>query len=362
MTVSKRWNKAKTKFTWSYCITIQKAPKRIQYRKSGFATKQEAQIEEAKALNKFAGGENLKAESLNFKDIAEMYILHCEQNEKAKSTLVNYRNSFQHLDNFHLFKIKEISSLQIENWLIRTKKSKSIKNECLKFGKAVYNYAIKHRVCEYNPFLMVDKLKLEKPKHTRLSIENAFKILELCKDIYPDFYVILITALFTGMREGELLALKWSDIDFNNKELTVQRQYTQYELKEKLKTESSYRKIDLTPELVNILKKHKKDSKILSSFVFVNRAGNLHNPRNLIQRRFEPLLEKMFGDKKYMRFHDLRGTYVDFLLKEGVPLKYIQKSLGHANYLTTMNNYSETIQEVHEHAVNVLDNILQKIV
>ena len=42
-----------------------------------------------------------------------------------------------------------------------------------------------------------------------------------------------------------------------------------------------------------------------------------------------------------MRFHDLRGTYVDILLKEGVPLKYIQKSLGHANYLTTMNNYSD---------------------
>lgn len=362
MTVSKRWNKDKTKFTWSYCITIQKAPKRIQYRKSGFATKQVALLEEAKALNKFAGGENLKAESLNFKYLADMYILHCEQNERAKSTLVNYKNSLAHLENFHLFKIKEITSLQIENWLIRTKKSKSIKNECLKLGKAVYNYAIKHRVCEYNPFLMVEKLKLEKPKHTRLSIENAFQLLELCKVTYPDFYIILVTALFTGMREGELLALKWSDIDFNKMELTVQRQYTQYELKETLKTESSYRTIDLTPLLVNLLKRHKKESKVLSNFVFTNSVGNLHNPRNLIQRRFEPLLEKMFGDKKYMRFHDLRGTYVDFLLKEGVPLKYIQKSLGHANYLTTMNNYSETIQEVHEHAVNVLDNILRKIV
>ena len=362
MTVSKRWNKDKTKFTWSFCITIQKTPKRIQYRKSGFLTKNEAQIEEAKALNKFARGENLKTESLTFKEIADMYILHCEENSKAKSTIVNYKSDLAHLENFHLFKIKEINSIQIENWLIKTQKSKSIKNECLKFGKAVYNYAIKHRVCEYNPFQRVDKLKTEKPKHTRLSIKDSFRLLELCKETYPDFYPILVTALFTGMREGELLALKWTDIDFNKMTITVQRQYTQYELKDKLKTESSYRTVDLTPELARILKRYKKECKVLSNFVFTNSVGNLHNPRNLIQRRFEPLLEKLFDDKKYMRFHDLRGTYVDMLLKEQVPLKYIQKSLGHANYLTTMNNYSELIEEVHQHAVDVLDKIIKKIV
>lgn len=76
---------------------------------------------------------------------------------------------------------------------------------------------------------------------------------------------------------------------------------------------------------------------------------------------FEPLLEEMFGDRKYMRFYDLRGTYVDILLAEGVPLKYIQEQLGHANFLTTMNHYSKLIKDVNEHAVKVLEKTVSNL-
>ena len=66
----------------------------------------------------------------------------------------------------------------------------------------------------------------------------------------------------------------------------------------------------------------------------------------------------MFGDKKHMRFYDLRRTYVDILLAEWVPLKYIQEQLGHANFLTTMNHYSKLIKDVNEHVVNVLKKVV----
>lgn len=189
----------------------------------------------------------------------------------------------------------------------------------------------------------------------RLTIEEALELLRLCKNRYIDFYPILATQIFTGVREGELLALKWKDFDFKNGKVKIQRQYTAGELKDCLKTTSSYRTVDLCPTLIKILKEHRHRQTILSEFVFINTAGNLHNPRNLIQRRFEPLLEEMFGDRKYMRFYDLRDTYVDILLAEGVPLKYIQAQVGHSNFLTTMNAYSKLIRDVNEHAVNVLE-------
>ena len=70
----------------------------------------------------------------------------------------------------------------------------------------------------------------------------------------------------------------------------------------------------------------------------------------------------MFNDKKYMRFYDLRCTYVDILLSQGIPIKYIQKQVGHSNFNTTMNAYSKLIKDVNENAINILEktvNILR---
>lgn len=147
----------------------------------------------------------------------------------------------------------------------------------------------------------------------------------------------------------------WKDLDFKNSKLTVRRQYTQGELKETLKTSSSYRSVDICPSLIKILKAHRASQGLISDFIFVNSKGKLHNPRNLIQRRFEPLLEKIYNDSKYMRFYDLRGTYVDILLSQGVPLKYIQSQVGHSNFLTTMNAYSKLVKDVNDHAIDVLE-------
>lgn len=351
MSVRKR--ETKTGISWEFCITICKKPRK-QYRKSGFKTKLEAQQAEAEAIIKAKQGLHLNSENSTFQDLAELFLKSCEN--KSKSINRNYRNSFKnHLQDFHLMNVKEINSLFVENWVKNCNKTPETIAECIKFAKAVFNYAIKHDIVVKNPFLRIEKPKPIPKERKRLSINEALNLLEECKRIFPDFYPILATQVFTGLREGELLALKWSDFNFKDGTLKVQRQYTQGELKETLKTNSSYRTIDICPTLVKILQEFKKKSVLVSEFVFVNSKGNLHNPRNLIQRRFEPLLDKVFGDKKYMRFYDLRGTYVDILLSQGVPLKYIQSQVGHSNFLTTMNAYSKLVKDVNVHAVDIIE-------
>ena len=352
MSVRKRF-KSDGSFVWEFCITISKHPRK-QYRKGGYKTKGEAVNAEQEAISKYKYGYNLNTEDMTFKKLAEMFLE--KSKAKSKSIQHNYNNSFNnHLQYFYNFKLKELNALAVEDWVRKCNKTPSTIAECIKFAKAVYNYGIKHDIVIKNPFLRVEKPKVEQKDRNRLTGQQALELLKLCKQTFPDFYAILATQIFTGLRQGELLALKWKDFDFNNGKLKVQRQYTQNELKETLKTSSSNRIIDICPTLIKILKEHRKEQTRLSEFVFINKEGGLHCPRNLVQRRFEPLMEKMFGDKKYMRFYDLRGTYVDILLSEGVPLKYIQSQVGHSNFLTTMNAYSKLIKDVNEHAVNVLE-------
>ena len=355
MSIRKRSRKDGS-FVWEFSLTICKNPRK-QYRKGGFKTKGEAVQAEQEAIAKFKNGYNLIAENSTFEVLALKFLERCES--KSKSIQRNYANSFyNHLQYFHNLKLNEITTLTVEAWVKDCNKTPSTITECIKFAKAVYNYGIKHNIVIKNPFVRVDKPAIEKKDRNRLTKEEALKLLQLCKKRFPDFYAILATQIFTGVRVGELLALKWKDCDFNKGKIKIQRQYTSGELKDMLKTSTSRRIIDVCPTLARILKEHRHKQTILSEFMFINTKGNIHNPRNLIQRRFEPLLEEMFGDRKYMRFYDLRGTYVDILLAEGVPLKYIQSQVGHSNFLTTMNAYSKLIKDVNEHAVNVLEKVV----
>ena len=358
MSIRKRYNKSGG-YVWEFCITISKNPRR-QYRKSGYAKKEQAVAAEQEAIAKFVNGVDLDKERSTFYDLCKKFLKSCET--KSTSIQRNYNNSFDnHLQYFHNFKLKDINTMLIEEWVRTCKKTPSTINECIKFCKAVYNYGIKHDIVIKNPFVRIDKPKVKKKDRKRLTINEALNLLKECQKLYPDFYPILATQIFTGVREGELLALKWKDIDFKNGKIKIQRQYTQGELKETLKTSSSYREIDICPTLIKILKQHRKEQARITEFIFVNSAGNLYNPRNLIQRRFEKLMEKIYGDKKYMRFYDLRGTYVDILLSVGVPLKYIQQQVGHSNFLTTMNAYSKLIKDVNEHAVNILEKTVSNL-
>lgn len=352
MSIRKRYKKDGS-FVWEFCITISKNPRK-QYRKSGFEKKEQAVIEEQKAIAQLVNGVNLEKNRTTFEELAKKYLKVCET--KSTSIQRNYNNSFKnHLQFFYNFKLKDINSLVVEKWVTECKKTPSTIAECIKFCKAVFNYGIKHDILVKNPFLRVDKPKVEKKERRRLTIDEALNVLQECKKIYPDFYPILAVQIFTGMREGELLALKWKDFNFKEGKVKIQRQYTQGELKETLKTSSSYREVDISPTLIKILKEHRRQQARITEFVFTNSNGNLYNPRNLVQRRFEPLMETIYGDKKYMRFYDLRGTYVDILLSQGIPLKYIQSQVGHANFLTTMNAYSKLVKDVNAHAVDVIE-------
>lgn len=354
MTVKKRtWGNGKT--CWEFCITVQKRPRK-QYRRSGFRTKEQALQAEREAYLLLDTGK-LNVASITFKEMFNIFIDHAEKNF-AKATVINYKTmAYAHLGFFAHRKANEITSLVVQDWIDNVKPilSPYVLTNCIKLCKTVYNYCIKHDIVTINPFNKVDKVKLPKKIHNHLSLKEAIEMLDICKDVYPDFYPILAIAMFTGLRQGEIAGLKWVDIDFKKKTIYVRRQYTRKELKDDTKTVDSTRNVDMCEFVIKALLFHKQNSVILSEFVFVNQKGGNIDFRNIVVRRFKKLLEYCGYEKSHMRFHDLRGTFVDILLSKGVPVKYIQQQVGHTKISTTMDVYSNLLPEVNTKAIAILE-------
>ena len=109
---------------------------------------------------------------------------------------------------------------------------------CVRFCKAIYNYAKSLDIVETNPFEKARNIRLPKKIHGRLEPHQAMELLTKCRDIYPDTLAIIGLGMFAGLRRGEILGLKWCDIDFQSGFINIERQYTRQELKDVLKTSS----------------------------------------------------------------------------------------------------------------------------
>jgi integrase len=173
-------------------------------------------------------------------------------------------------------------------------------------------------------------------------------------------------ALLTGMRRGELLGLKWEDIDFDRGVLAVRRTMSrgkggQWELGQP-KTTSGRRSIALPASCVTVLRKHRANQNVQRlrlgelwqdcGFVLTNRTGgSLHV--NSLGAAFKAVTAT--SKLPVIRFHDLRHTSATLLLAQGVHPKIVQERLGHADISMTLNRYSHVTPDMQRSAADMLD-------
>ena len=152
------------------------------------------------------------------------------------------------------------------------------------------------------------------------------------------------------MREGELLALRWRDIDFERDTIQVVRV---------LKSRTARRQIELLPEDLEILRHHRdmmRREGHAQSHVFVSTAGTALNPPNFQARSFKPLLRA--AKCPNVRFHDLRHTAATLLLAEGVHPKIVSERLGHPTIAITMDLYQHVSPTMQREAAVALQRAL----
>ena len=205
-----------------------------------------------------------------------------------------------------------------------------------------------------------------------LDSEECATFLEAsCGERLEALYVL---AIHCGLREGELLALRWEDVSLEavKPALLVRRTLTRGEDGRGWVVGTSTksgkgRRVRLTRRAVAVIKDHRKrqlEERLRlaglwqdQGLVFPNETGSLFNPSNLRNRSFKRIKARS-GVREDLRFHDLRHTCATLLLSEGVNLKVVSELLGHASITITLNTYSHVLPDMQDSAADAMEAAL----
>jgi integrase len=227
--------------------------------------------------------------------------------------------------------------------------------------------AVRWGMIARNPAAVVTPPRAARHEIRPLTPEQARALLGACAG--ERLGALYVLALTTGMRRGELLGLRWADVDLVVGVLGVRA--TLYRAEGKLvlaepKTARSRRLIHLTPEAVAALRAH-RDRQLQErlqlgpawdahDLVFANELGRPVEAQNMIRRSFYPLLER--AGLPRIRFHDLRHSTATLLLTGGVHPKVVSEILGHATVGITLDIYSHVLPAMHREAVGAMSLLL----
>lgn len=250
-----------------------------------------------------------------------------------------------------LDKLKPVHILDFYNWLY----SKGLKgNTVIKYHaniRKALDYAVKTDLILTNPAIKVGRPNQEQfiaDYYNEDELNNLFKVVK-----GTSLELIVYLTAFYGLRRSEVLGIKWTSIDFENKTITINHKVVKITdeneknkiiTKSKTKNKSSYRTLPLFKEIEEHLLYLKKlqeyymsifkdaYNKQYKDFVCVDELGNLRKP-DYVSHKFKEILRK--NDLREIRFHDLRHSCATLLLKKGISLREFQDWLGHSSSKTT---------------------------
>ena len=179
-------------------------------------------------------------------------------------------------------------------------------------------------------------------------------------------YVLLLCAVRSGLRQGELVALEWGDLNFAGRFIEVRRSHTHGKTTTPKNGES--RRVDMSLELsqaFKVLRTERQlqavanDWKAVPQWVFCDKHGRmLHH--NAVRKAFHALL-KSAGIRR-VRFHDLRHTFASLLLQQGESPVYVKEQMGHSSIQVTVDEYGHLIPGGNRQAVDRLDGVPEESV
>lgn len=212
--------------------------------------------------------------------------------------------------------------------------------------------------------------RIDREEIKPLTAEEANRLMEAASE--DRLEAIYVLAVRTGLRQGELLALKWEDLDLEEGTLRVRRTLTYAGGKHSLsepKTKKSRRTVRLTSGAVAALRHHLKrqmgEMDRLGSLykpgglVFASETGGIINPSNLRNRSFARLLRRAGLSGQGVRFHDLRHTCATLLLSKNINPKIVSEMLGHATIAITLDTYSHVLPTMQKSAIRALEEALK---
>lgn len=198
-------------------------------------------------------------------------------------------------------------------------------------------------------------------KYIEVAKKQALEKQKKEKNLYEwNFYVFFNIAYYTGLRKGEIHALRWNDI--NNDYLSVKHSITQklknrYDVETPPKNKSSIRTLQIPVPLIKILKEHKKRQMQLQNFSEDSRIlGDGKCLRDTTIQKRNMLYSSLAGVKT-IRIHDFRHSHASLLANMGINIQEVARRLGHTKVEITWNTYSHLYPKEEEKAVAILNAV-----
>lgn len=323
-----------------------------QKAKSGFATKAQAKDYATKMENELINGVDIAADPVfadYFKTWYETYRLPKISKATASGYIFTYRVISEY---FGTKRIKQIKRSTYQSFLNEYGKSHSlgtmrdITSKIKSCVKSAIADGIISKDFTYNANIVHNKALTRNPEY--LSIDELKRLIQaLNADLQPDNIkpYIILTAIYTGARFSEILALTWNDIDYLHRMISINKSIDYHYMTgfKPTKNESSKRTIRVNDELLRILSQLKANKTPLVFFKTPQSFSFNISPD--VNDYLKQTMKKAGIIKRNYTFHSLRHSHVAYLLSQGIDIYAISKRLGHSNMTTTSNIYAYLIDE-----------------
>lgn len=348
--------------------------KRKTHCETFYGGKKDAYLRESEIKKEVKIGTYICNDKMTMEELANEWLKQ-KKDVVERKTFRNYTNYAKNITQYlGRIKVKDVTLYVLQDFYKRLKNdtnfsSKTIFHHYTALSN-MFSFAEKWGLIIRNPHKLVERPKVEKKEVECYSPEETEQLLIALRKEPLKTQAVILFALDTGCRRGEITGLTWKDIDFEINKVSINKttQYvTGYGIFEKgTKNESSNREIFFSNVTSDILQKYKKEQieKQLqfgskwgnSERVFTTNDGNDMHP-NTPSWLFKRVIEK--NNLKRIKFHALRHTSISLQILNGVQVQIISKRAGHSNVTTTHKIYSHFFEEGYKEVADKMDGILR---
>jgi integrase len=300
-------------------------------------------------------GEPVAPGKVRFEDFARTWLDGQQQLRNGTKTLYRghlERHVYPRLGHRWLHEIREdeITGLISE---LRGKglSAYTIRGVLVPLGRILSN-AVRRKLIHSNPVSNLERGERPIPERREIAVLNSEQIGKLLAAADETWRPLLASAVFTGLRQSELLGLTWADVDLDAGLVKVRMQLDRSGKRVRPKTEQAIRDVAIFPALGKLLREHKESAfgsgrAKPSDLVFATRLGRALGHRNVARSALDPALER--AGLPPMRWHDLRHGFASMLIAQGRSDVFVAGQLGHANANITRSIYGHLFDQS-EHA------------
>ncbi|MHB1630078.1 MAG: tyrosine-type recombinase/integrase, partial [Bacilli bacterium] len=355
----------KGKTSWRVRFYIPAADgERKQLHKAGFLTKKEAEKWHMDYMSELMKGKVISDKKLTLRD----WLLQWERDYVSVNNSPKTHEGYSGIIRAHIIpalgsvKISDLSVSHIQNYVAETRKKYSARytrNHLSVLKKSLHD-AVRAGLVASNVSDNVDQPRQVRPNYYLYSAEQMLSYLQALEN--SQYHALVVTAVATGMRRGELMALTWDDIDLVNNLVRINKAETSASRsfkkgKEEATKTKRPRTVTIAGWLSRYLSSYKEEYKSDSSdLVFVSWKTGHGICQTEIGRYLNRIQDKV--GLKRMRFHDLRHWHASVLVEAGTDIATIQQRLGHSRASTTLDIYIHLFGIHDERPANIIGSAL----